>query len=301
MATKPPPPTRKTAPAPAAPAAPPPPAGAPRSDRTFSVRPCRQNGAGKKIIVYGKSGLGKTTLAAMSPSPVFLPLDGGVDEVGVDPRTDEPLSVVNGVETFEDVRAVLADASIFASYKTVVVDTVTFLQRMAEPYLFATVKNDRGETMRNVEQYGYGKGYVHLADVMRLVQADLDPLLRAGKNVVLLAQEQAAKMNNAEGPDSLEAGPRLGHWNNASIRNDFVEWADHVLRLTVLSKHVQLADKKDRVGKVTGGDTTRLIQAENGLAFVAKSRGTWITEPTVSFAEPDDDTLWQLFFPEEYE
>ena len=88
--TKPPPP-----PSPVAkkkpPLAPPPKPVAPppiakRVPKTFAVEEWQGDIEGEKIIIHGKYGMGKTTLATMAPAPVFIGLDDGGRKLK-DPRT----------------------------------------------------------------------------------------------------------------------------------------------------------------------------------------------------------------------
>ena len=124
--TKPPPPpspvAKKKPPLapPSKPVAPPP--IAKRVPKTFwAVGEWQGDIEGEKIIIHGKYGMGKTTLATMAPAPVFIGLDDGGRKLK-DPRTGENLKVVPGVETFQDVRDVLHQVELFDPFETVVLD-----------------------------------------------------------------------------------------------------------------------------------------------------------------------------------
>ncbi len=223
MAGKPPPPATKGKPKPKA---------APAPVKAFSVGPWSDEGEGERILLYAESGMGKTTLGALSPRPVFIGIDDGGKKIK-DPRTGEDLQKIHGIETYSDVRNALQQPALFKDYDTAVIDTFTLVEGLAEPFMFSTIKHEKGGTVTHLEGYGYGKGFKHLYDVMVPFAADCDRLIRTGKNVILLCQSMNVKRANPGGEDFLESGPKLSHpaSEKNSVRRFFVEWADHVFRI----------------------------------------------------------------------
>lgn len=271
---------------------PPPLSVAVASNKKFSVAPWVGAGQGEKIILYAPSGMGKTTLAAMAPDPVFIGCDDGGRKI-LNPLTGQPVSYVTdeqgqGVQTFGDVRAVL-QSSVFDGYETIVLDTVTMLQHWVLPYMFATIPHDKGHRVSSIEGYGYGKGYRHLFDTMHSILCDCDRLVRQGKNIILIAQEAAVAETNTAGENYLKSGPDLHHSDKFSVRKDYISWADHVFRITW-----EYATVEDRKIKPVSG---RMINVRPDATFEAKSRGTVFAETeAVTFATSADDSLWQLLF-----
>jgi hypothetical protein len=274
-----------------------PPASKPASGhtpKTFSVVDWTGSNEGEKIILYAPSGMGKTTLASMAPNPIFLGVDDGGRKIR-NPKTGAPVKAVPGIETFHDIRDVLHQYDLFPEGSTVVLDTITKAEAMAEPYVFATVKKESGQTAHNIEDYGYGKGYRHLLDAMRLLISDFDPLVRRGVNVILLAQQGQATVANLEGTDYLEDGPKLSNAKNYSTRTEVCEWADHVFRIGHADITVVKANSKATKGKVSG-TAERVIYTTKELHFLAKNRMNGALPPTVAFTEPADDSLWKFVF-----
>ncbi|MCX7429397.1 MAG: AAA family ATPase [Planctomycetia bacterium] len=301
--TPPPPPPRKAPPkAKAQPAAP---TKASRTPKSFKVGSWTGEGEGHKVVLYGASGRGKTTLASLLPNPVFIGADDGGRKIR-HAGTGEPLPFIEGVENFDDLRDALASPGLFDNYSDVVIDSITAVEVWAADWTCENIAHEKGHKVARLVDYGYCKGYEHLYDTMRLVQQSLDPLCRSGKNVVLLAQQAAVVIANAGGTNYLEDGPKLYHpgpdsKQTFSCRQSLCEWADHVFRIDFNNRTVD-ADKKAK------GDTTRavFITPENPSYFV-KSRtlgnmkdeaGDPITR--VSFADPSDDTLWRFLLPEKY-
>lgn len=300
MPAPPPPIKKKRSVAPKVPPKAPPTPQQTRTIKKFEIVEWTGKGEGDKIVIYGPSGAGKTTLAALIArwvDPVFIGLDDGARKIK-DPRTGKHLKHIPNVETFDDVRDTLHQKNLWQPGMACVLDTVTKLESISEPWLFENIKHEKGHFVTSLEGYGYGKGYKHSLDTMRLVLQDLDTLVRNGVHVLLLAQEAAVKIANSEGMDYIQDGPKLHHNNQHSTRLEVCEWADHVLRIGYHDMTVSVsteADAKRGRGKVSG-DAMRAIYTANALHFFAKSRT--LTDPVVSFEAADDDTIWQLLFGE---
>ena len=148
---------------------------------------------------------------------------------------------------------------------------------------------EKGHRVTSIEGYGYGKGYRHLFDVMHLILADCDRLVRAGRNIILICQEAAVAETNTAGDNYLKSGPNLYHSDKVSIRKDYIEWADHVFRIGWEGAAVD--DRK--ITPVKG----RMVSVKPDATFEAKSRGTVFADcEVVSFTTPADDSLWQFLF-----
>lgn len=293
----PPPPKRNVAPKPRVA---PPPAAAQRQAKTFEVVPWTGHGEGQKTVIYGPSGVGKTSLLALLQGHV----SGRVITIGLDDggrlirngKTGEPLLYAQGVESYQDVRDFLHTFD-FQPGDVVGIDTITKLEEVSTAYVCETIPTEKGARVDSIEGYGFGKGYRHLLDALRLVLADLDALVRRGVHVVLLAQEASARIANAEGTDYLQDGPKLWHSNQYSSRLEVCEWADHVLRIgyhgTTVVPEATIGNNPARKGKIVG-DTVRAVYAKNEVWFFAKSRT--VAEPVISYENPADDTIWSLIF-----
>lgn len=301
MSTPPPKPPPKGAPKPAGKPMLPPKQSKPtptaHTPKTFSVQPWTDSGQGEKIMLYANFGQGKTTLGSMAPNAIFIGLDDGGRKIR-HPITGEPIKAIHGVETFRDLRDALGQTDLFPEGSTLVLDTITKAEVLAEAYTFETVKTEGGKTATSIEDYGWGKGYRHLTETMRLLLTDLDALIRRGVNVLLLAQQGQATVANLEGTDYLEDGPKLYHNKNGTgVRSEFCEWADHIFRIGHAGVNVVKANAKATKGKVSGS-AERVIYTAKELHFVAKSRPIdgYNIPPVVSFENQQDDSLWKYVF-----
>ena len=284
-----PPPAKKKPPPPPKVAAPPPKVAAPkRVANKFTVEDWSGDAEGHKIILHGKYGMGKTNLAALAPTPVFI---GGLDTGGSKikhPVTGENLKVIPGVETFQDVRDALHQVDLFDPYETVVLDTGTQLQHLGLLHTFATVRGPKGITCTDIEGYGYHKGYRHLYDVMHHILGDLDPLVKRGKNIIIVCQSIQTKVSNPGGEDFLRDTPDLQTDAKANVAADYMSWADHIF---MIDHHNITAEDKKAVA--TGG---RVIKVHPEIHFEAKSRTLGQEYAVVSFEHKADDSIWAILF-----
>lgn len=283
-----PPASKKKLPPPPVPTTPPPTTN--RAVKKFTVEDWAGDAEGHKIMLHGKYGMGKTNLAALAPVPVFI---GGLDAGGSKikhPVTGENLKVIPGVETFQDVRDVLHQVDLFNPYETVVLDTGTQLQHLGLLHTFITVKGPQGIICTNIEQYGYHKGYRYLYDTMHHILGDLDPLIKRGKNVIIVCQSIQTKVSNPGGEDFLRDTPDLQTDPKANVAADYMSWADHIF---MIDHHNVTAESGKAVA--TGG---RVIKVHPEIHFEAKSRTLGPELATVSFDDKTDDSIWRFLFGE---
>lgn len=254
--------------------------------KKFNVSNWDAANEGEKILEYGDTGMGKTTLAALSPNPAFLGLDEGGGKLK-HPITGKMLRRVPGIETYQDVRDALQQSDVFKDNATIVIDTVTILQDWAVPHMLANIPKEKGDKAKNIVAYGYNKGYQHLYDLMKFILQDCDRLIHQGKNVILVAQATPNRVSNPGGEDYLRDGPRL-YAGKPSIEALYCEWADHILRIDY--QNIWAEDKKAK------GDTTRVIYTQPEVYFRAKSRTLTPEQAVVSFETPQDDSIWKFIF-----
>jgi hypothetical protein len=190
----------------------------------------------------------------------------------------------------------------------VVIDTGTALELLAIQHVVATVPHEKSSIkIEHIEDYGYGKGYNHLFDAMRLIFQDLDTLVRRGKNVIVLCQQCPVVVANAAGANYLQDGPKLyapGPESKQSftVRGYACEWADHVCRIDFLNQQVVGSridtTGKEHAGKIKGTDQRAVFVMQSDPSFFAKTRT--LREPVIAFENQADDSLWQMIFnPEE--
>ena len=263
-----------------------------KSVKKFAVKKWDTTGEGKRILIYGDTGIGKSSLAFLAPKPVFLGLDKGAGELRHPVTGEEPMRIED-LETFTDVRAAMQQTDLFDPFETVIIDTVTILQDWAEPFVVATIPTDSNVMVKNLLGYGYGKGYKHLYNVMKGPLADADELIRRGKNIIWIAQTGLRNVPNASGGDFLREGPRLHIDKQWNIEALYCEWANYILRINYFNTIVK--DKR------VSGSTDRAVFVQPELHFRAKTRKPWLDvdgDPvtSVAFETLADDSVFQFIF-----
>ena len=238
--------------------------------------------AGHRVVLYGTGGAGKTTLACSLPGrTAFIDLDeslgklAGVraklksgDVVAVDVRGED------GEPTWERLRDAL-NAPGWDGIDNVVIDSFTAAEELAKAFVLRTVPVGKGMMAKSIEDYGYGKGYVHLFDAVTAALPLFERHIRAGRNVVLICHECIQTCPNPAGDDFIRYEPRLQSpsGGKASIRYRVKEWADHVLFL-------RLDCEVTEDGKAKGGYFRTVYPADLQWGM-AKSR-TLTAEVTVN-------------------
>ena len=139
---------------------------------------------GRPIIatIVGEAGMGKTTLAAMFPKPVFIRTeDGTASLVGNDDVSLFPLAK-NTCDVFDAIEAL---ATGDHDYKTVVMDSITQFATMVEHEI---VEADPKAKSINQANGGYGAGYGAAAEKHAQLREWIGALAyERGMNVVFIA------------------------------------------------------------------------------------------------------------------
>ena len=100
------------------------------------------------VVLHGLPGVGKTTLAADFPAPVFLQVEDGIP-VGIELAT---FGLLENYSAIIDALRYLGTET--HEYRTLVLDSLDKL----EPLIFAAVCAEHGYA--SIESPGYGRGYV---------------------------------------------------------------------------------------------------------------------------------------------
>lgn len=210
-------------------------------------------GGALKVVVYGPEGIGKSTLAAHFPCPVFIDTEGSTRHMDVS-RTDKPSS---WTMLMEQVQYIRSDPSVCS---TLVIDTADW----AEQLCIASICADK--KLSGIEDMGYGKGYVYLAEEFGRMLNLLEEVVGRGVHVVLTAH---AMMRKFEQPDEMGAYDRwelkLQKKTSALVK----EWSDLLLFANYKTLSVATDDKGKKF-KAQGG--RRVIYTSHHPCWDAKNR-----------------------------
>ena len=238
----------------------------------------------ESIVIYGPGGIGKSTLAAWLPAPLFLDVERGTVKLDVD--RDSSLVDWLGLRG----RLASINASPPPGIQTIVLDTATVAEELAKEHVIATRRagGTKGEgasrVVNSIEDFGFGKGWQYVAEEFNGLLADMDRLLRKGLNVCLIAHEVASPVPNPGGEDFIRWEPHLytGDKNKrGSVRDRVKQWANHVL---FVGYDIHVESGKGR------GSGTRTIYTVELPTHIAKSRTAQVAQP---FEISDPGAIWR--------
>lgn len=207
----------------------------------------------KKVVLYGPEGVGKSSLAASFPSPLFIDPEGSTTELDVQ-RLAKPTSWQMIEQQVEWAK------SQIGTYKTLVIDTADW----AEKLLSHSIASKAGKS--SIEDFGYGKGFVFLEEEFGKFLNKLSDLTELGMHVVLVAHSQIVKF---EQPDEMGAYDRYQLKLSKKVAPLVKEWADMLLFLNYKTFSVA-ADENGKKHKAQGG--RRMIYTTHHPAWDAKNR-----------------------------
>ena len=214
----------------------------------------------QKVVIYGPEGVGKSTLAARFPKPLFIDTEGSTNKMDV-ARYPKPTS-------WEMLKNEVREAPK-TGCKTIVIDTIDW----AEKLCIASICD--ASQKKGIEDFGYGKGYVYEREEFGKFLDLLQDTVDSGVNVVLTAHAQIRKF---EQPDELGAYDRwelkLGQKTGSQISPIVKEWADMVLfcnyktHTVVTDNGSNTSSSKKR--KAQGGE--RVMYTSHNPCWDAKNR-----------------------------
>lgn len=186
----------------------------------------------KKIVIYGPEGIGKSTFASQFPDPLFIDTEGGTSNLDV--RRIKCNKSWN--ELIAIIKEIHANPHIC---KTVVLDTADWSETLCTNAVCEKYRKN------NIEDFGYGKGYVYLVDEFARLLTLLDQLIEVGINVVITAHAKPRKFELPEEQGSFDryemklsrqVAPLIKEWSDALF---FVNYKIYVVTTDTNKKKAQ--------------------------------------------------------------
>ena len=226
----------------------------------------------QKVVIYGPEGVGKTTLAAQFPSPLFIDTESSSDYLDV-PRLPPPTSWQMLLDEVAWIRDYPAECG-----GTLVLDTADWAQKLAIDDVYSSMGYN------SIEDAGYGKGYTYVTERFGRLLNLLSEVCENGINVVVTAHAIISKF---EQPDEMGAYDRWGlkliDGKKASVAAMLKEWADAVLFANY--KTIVITTSKDgKVGKAQGGKN-RMLYCSHAATWDAKNRWGLADEVPMEWAQ----------------
>lgn len=212
-----------------------------------------------KTILYGPEGIGKTSLAAQFPDPLFIDTEGSTKHYDV-----KRLKNGEAPSSWQEFISMIRWVRDTRPCSTLVIDTADWAARIAGTAVL------QEHNKKGIEDFGYGNGYVYQLEKYGDMLDELTLVQEAGINVVVTAHAEIKKF---EDPGEMGAYDRwelkLLKRGNANIASLTKEWADMVLFLNYKVIAVK-ADERGNKFKGQGGQ--RVMYTEHRPAWDAKNR-----------------------------
>jgi hypothetical protein len=215
-----------------------------------------------RLLLYGVEGIGKSTFASLSPRPVFIQTEDGLDELSCDKF---PLATCS-----QDVTAALGDLlSEEHDYQTVVIDSLDWLERL----IWDRVCQDFGVKSIEKADGGYARGYMHALTYWREIVDQLTSLRSERQMaVILIAHSKVERVEDPLTTSYDRYSPRLHKHASALLG----EWVDGIF-FAHWKYHTRTEDTgfgRERSIAVPIGPAgdDRVLRTVGSPAWIAKNR-----------------------------
>lgn len=249
-----------------------------------AVKPANSDWQPQKILVYSVQGLGKSTFGATFEAPIFARTEDGAGALDVP-------TFPGLVRTFADMEAAITALHGEHPYKTLVLDSLDWLEPIVyAKQMEAVPYSEKGKEIKNIEDYGYGKGYAMALDWWRYLMGGFDSLrLNKGMTVVLIAHSEVKRYDSPETDPFDRYGIKL-HKGAFAL---WQEWADMVLFCNYKTRIHSTDVGFQKEVKRGEGSGERVIYTEERPAYLAKNR--WGLSPEIYIGA---DKTWSAFHRE---
>ena len=204
-----------------------------------------------RVVVYGPEGIGKTTFASQFPDPVFIDTEGGTEHMDV-ARFPKPSSWTMLLQEVDEIRSHVSE------YGTLIIDTADWAEALCKKHVCSKAG------VSGIEDFGFGKGYVYLAEEWGKLLNKLSDLRDAGLNIVITAH---ATMRKFEQPDEMGSYDRWELKLEKKTAPLLKEWSDMMLFANYETIVITTEEKKR---KAQGGK--RVMYTTHHPCWDAKNR-----------------------------
>lgn len=216
-----------------------------------------------RIILAGSEKIGKSTFAAGSDSPIFIPirLEEGIDDLDVD-----KFPVCTSFDMVIECLTFLADNK--HKFKTVVIDSGSTLERLIWEYVC------KENNWKDIEAPGYGKGYNAALDVWADLQNALDDLRNEkGMGSIIIFHTKVKRFDDPE----RASYDRYILDVNEKVASAISRWADFIgfanYNIATVEEDVGFNKKKLKARDADAGN--RYLFTQNTPAHPGGGRGVY--------------------------
>lgn len=212
----------------------------------------------QRVVISGPEGIGKSSLAAMFPKPLFGDVEGSTNQLDVcriEPAPSSWSMLISQVVGIKN-NPTICD--------TFIIDTIDW----AEGFCKKHTCSSRGK--EGIADFGYGNGWNYLEEDFGELINRLSDLIEAGINVVLVAHSEIAKFDQ---PDEMGSYNRWQMKLEKKTMPLVKEWADMMLFINYKTHVIKVGATREGKGgtnKAQGGN--RVIYTTHHPCWDAKNR-----------------------------
>lgn len=225
-----------------------------------------------RILVFGVSGIGKTTFCSEAPNPIFIQTEDGLGMIQSDAF---PLA-----KTYDEVREALGSLiNDEHNYKTLVVDSLDWL----EPLIQQEVCKQQG--VESIDSIPYRKGFTMAMEIWRDYLAGLNTLRDARDMMIIQTAHSDIKRFESPEVDSYDRFVIKLHAKAAAVvqeHSDCVFFTNY--KTHVVQEDVGFNQKRNRAV----GSGARMLFTQEKPSFSSKNRYALPAEV------PLDDKTWSI-------
>lgn len=208
-----------------------------------------------RILIHADHGLGKSSLAAEAPDPIFINIEDGLDEIDT--------NALPKPETFDDVLEQLTWVYTGEhDFKTLAIDSLDWLETLVNKH----VCKEGGK--ESISDFGFGAGFeaAH-TQFNRVVRALTSIRNERNMAIILLCHSSIKEYKNPMG-DNYDTYKLKLRDKNAELFQEFVTLIGYL--------HFKVYVKKEDKGfseqtKAIGG-SERVLSCSPNAAYTAKNR-----------------------------
>lgn len=256
------------------------------------------------LTIVGFPGVGKSTLGACFPNPIFIQAENATSVFETWPEEKQPaffpeLPAPSEKRNARPSEAMIAQLRELATgeheFKTVVIDAVTTLNTLFENEVIEF--DEKGSTNIGEAAGGFGKGYLEVASLHSKVRNACEHIRRKGIAVVFLAHSGIAKVKNR--PD-VEAYSTWSLDMHEASRKIYVATSDAVLYLKsrefVMGHEENRKGQTVKMGKVTSTGERVLISSSDGTIGYVDAKNRYKIPEELEVNEGDNPILQYIPF-----
>ena len=208
--------------------------------------------------VLGDAGTGKTSLAATFPNPVFIRAEDGLQAIPLDDRPDALPVVTDVAELWDQLGALIKEEH---DYKTVVIDSVTALERLFGQHIIDS--DPKKPKSLNQAIGGYGAGFQAVSTLHQRVRKAAELLANRGIHVVFIAHADLETIDLPDQEPHSRYSLRLHKRSVAPYVND----VDAVLHVRLKTYVMGEEGKRKAIS-----DGTRIVVCHAAASSISKNR-----------------------------